>query len=190
MTGFWISLLFVALAEMGDKTQLVALAFASRYRATTVLAAVFVATLAIHLGSVFLGEAAGMALPLFWINLLAGLSFLAFGVWTLRGDTLDDDETGKERRFGPFLTVGITFFLAELGDKTMLTTITIASQQQSFIGVWLGSTLGMVAADGLAIIVGKVMGKNIPERAVKIIAAVVFFAAGTWTLVAAFRGRR
>src|SRR5258706_7966131 len=108
MTGFWISLLFVSLPLMGDKTQLVALAFASRYRATTVLAAVFVATLAIHLGSVFLGEAAGMALPLFWINLLAGLSFLAFGVWTLRGDTLDDDQTRKERRVWAFPPRGLT----------------------------------------------------------------------------------
>ena len=185
MTAFWISLLFVAIAEMGDKTQLVALAFATRYRATTVLGGVFVATLAVHLVSVFLGEMAGMALPLFWINLLAGLSFLAFGAWTLRGDTLDEE--AELKRFGPFLTVAVTFFIAELGDKTMLTTITIASQQQSFIGVWLGSTLGMVVADGLAIIVGKVMGKRIPERAVKIIAAMVFFAAGLWTIAAAIR---
>ena len=187
MTAFWISLLFVAIAEMGDKTQLVALAFATRYRATTVLGGVFVATLAVHLVSVFLGEMAGMALPLFWINLLAGLSFLAFGAWTLRGDTLDEEAELKPKRFGPFLTVAVTFFIAELGDKTMLTTITIASQQQSFIGVWLGSTLGMVVADGLAIIVGKVMGRRIPERAVKIIAAIVFFAAGLWRIAVAIR---
>ena len=183
MTAFWISLVFVAIAEMGDKTQLVALAFATRYRATTVLGGVFVATLAVHLVSVFLGEMADMALPLFWINLLAGLSFLAFGAWTLRGDTLDEEAELKPKRFGPFLTVAVTFFIAELGDKTMLTT----SQQQSFLGVWLGSTLGMVVADGLAIIVGKVMGKRIPERAVKIIAAMVFFAAGLWTIAAAIR---
>ena len=190
MTGFWIALLFVAIAEMGDKTQLVALAFVTRYRATVVLGAVFVATLAIHLGSVFIGEAAGMALPVFWINLIAGVSFIAFGAWTLRGDELDEDAELKPRRFGPFLTVGITFFLAELGDKTMLTTITIASQQKSFVGVWLGSTLGMVLADGLAIVVGKIMGKRIPERTVKIIAAIVFFGAGIWTIVAAFKGGR
>lgn len=181
MTAFWISPVFVAIAEMGDKTQLVALAFATRYRATTVLGGVFVATLAVHLVSVFLGEMAGMALPLFWINLLAGLSFLAFGAWTLRRDTLDEE--AELKRFGPFLTVAVTFFIAELGDKTMLTT----SQQQSFLGVWLGSTLGMAVADGLAIIVGKVMGKRIPERAVKIIAAMVFFAAGLWTIAAAIR---
>jgi putative Ca2+/H+ antiporter (TMEM165/GDT1 family) len=124
---------------------------------------------------------------MFWINLLAGLSFLAFDAWTLRGDTLDEETELKPKRFGPFLTVAVTFFIAELGDKTMLTTITIGSQQQSFIGVWLGSTLGMVVADGLAIIVGKVMGRRIPERAVKIIAAIVFFAAGLWRIAVAIR---
>lgn len=186
LAPFWVALLFVAIAEMGDKTQLVALAFATRFPATIVLAGVFVATLAVHLFSVAIGEAAGLALPVFWINLLAGLSFIAFGIWTLRGDTLADDEL-KPRRFGPFLTVAVTFFIAELGDKTMLTTITIASQQKSFIAVWLGSTVGMVVADGIAIIVGKVMGKNIPERAVKFVSAAVFIIAGIWTSVAAFR---
>jgi putative Ca2+/H+ antiporter (TMEM165/GDT1 family) len=189
MTAFWLSLLFVCIAEMGDKTQLVALAFATRYRPAVVMAGVFIATLVIHLGSVFIGEAAGMALPVFWINLIAGISFILFGAWTLRGDELDEESELKPARFGPFLTVAITFFMAELGDKTMLTTITIASQQNSFVGVWLGSTVGMVLADGLAIIVGTVMGKRIPERTVKIIAAVIFFAAGAWTIASAFRGR-
>lgn len=189
MTAFWISLLFVAIAEMGDKTQLVALAFATRFRPSVVLAGVFVATLAIHLFSVLIGEAAGMALPVFWIDILAGLSFIFFGAWTLRGDELEESEETKPQRFGPFLTVAVTFFLAELGDKTMLTTITIASQQRSFAGVWLGSTFGMVLADGLAIILGTVMGKRMPEKTVKIIAAVVFFAAGIWTIAAAFRLR-
>jgi len=186
MQAFWVSLLFVALAEMGDKTQLVALMFATRYRASVVLAAVFAATLAVHLFSVALGEAAGLALPIFWINLLAGVAFVVFGLWTLRGDTLGEHGE-KPARYGPFLTVAGTFFLAELGDKTMLTTVTIASKEQSFIGVWLGSTLGMVLADGLAIVVGQVLGRRIPERTVKVVAATVFLAAGLWTLIAAFR---
>ncbi len=186
MTAFWIALALVALAEMGDKTQLVALAFATRFPAGVVLAAVFVATLAVHLFSVAIGEAAGLALPVFWINLIAGLAFIIFGLWTLRGDTLDEDEEPKAHRFGPFMTVATTFFLAELGDKTMLATITIASQQKSFVGVWLGSTLGMVVSDGLAIIVGKVLGARIPERTVKVIAAAVFFIAGAWTVYSAF----
>ena len=190
MTAFWISLIYVFAAEMGDKTQLVALAFATRFKASTVIAGVFAATLAVHLFSVFLGEAAGMTLPVFWIKLLAGLAFIGFGLWTIRGDEIDDEEDTKSGRFGPLLTVAITFFLAELGDKTMLMTITVASQYQSFIAVWLGSSLGMVAADGLAIIVGKVMGKNLPETLIKYTAATVFILSGIYTLYEAFAGRQ
>jgi putative Ca2+/H+ antiporter (TMEM165/GDT1 family) len=186
MTAFWISLVLVLIAEMGDKTQLVALAFATRYRASIVLLGVFIATLLVHLLSVFIGEAAGLALPVFWIRLLAGLAFIGFGLWTLRGDELDEDEKLETGRFGPLLTVGTTFFLAELGDKTMLMTITIASQQNSFIGVWLGSTVGMVIADGIAIIVGKVMGKNLPEKVIKYGAAAIFILSGLYTLYEAF----
>ena len=185
MTAFWISLIYVLVAEMGDKTQLVALAFATRYKATTVMAGVFIATLVVHLFSVFLGEAAGMALPLFWIKLLAGLAFIGFGLWTLRGDEIDDEDS-KPARFGPLLTVATTFFLAELGDKTMLMTVTVASQYQSFVAVWLGSSLGMVIADGIAIVVGKVMGRNLPEEVIKYGAAIVFILSGVYTLYEAF----
>ena len=182
MTAFWISLIYVFIAEMGDKTQLVALAFATKFKTWTVLAGVFVATFAVHLISVMLGEAVSLALPIFWIKILAGLSFIFFGLWTLRGDSLDEDEVKEASRFGPFLTVAITFFLAELGDKTMLATITIASEQNQFFAVWIGSTIGMVLADGLAIIVGKIMGKNLPENLIKYVGAAVFLISGFWTL--------
>lgn len=172
---------------MGDKTQLVALAFATRYRASVVLAGVFVATLLIHLFSVMLGEAAGQVLPVFWINVLAGVAFIGFGIWTLRGDELGDEEKLVAGRFGPLLTVATTFFLAELGDKTMLATVTIASQQQSFVGVWIGSTVGMVIADGLAIIVGRIMGKRLPERLIKYGAALIFIASGLFALFKAVK---
>lgn len=172
---------------MGDKTQLVALAFAARYKTSTVLAGVFIATLVVHVFSVILGEAAGRALPVFWINLLAGLAFIGFGIWTLKGDNLGDEEKLSNGRIGPLMTVATTFFLAELGDKTMLATVTIASQQKSFVEVWLGSTLGMVIADGLAIIAGKVLGKRLPERLIKYGAALIFIASGLFTLWEAFK---
>jgi len=190
MTAFWIALVFVLIAEMGDKTQLVALAFATRFPARTVLAGVFVATLLVHLISVTLGEAASFALPVFWIKLLAGLSFIGFGLWTLRGDKLDEGEKLTASRFGPLMTVAISFFLAELGDKTMLATVTIASQQRSFIGVWIGSSLGMVIADGLAIVVGKILGRKLPEKEIKFGAALIFFASGLYTLIEAFMHRQ
>lgn len=187
MTAFWVSLGIVFVAELGDKTQLVAMAFATRYSAKVVLGAVLVATLVVHLFSVFLGEAASSVLPVFWVQVAAGLSFIGFGFWTLRGDELSDEETRKTSRFGPFLTVAVTFFLAELGDKTMLTTISIATQYHSFVGVWLGSSLGMVLADGGAIAVARLLGKRLPERAIKLGAAAIFFASGAFTLFHALR---
>jgi putative Ca2+/H+ antiporter (TMEM165/GDT1 family) len=188
MTAFWLSLFVVFVAEMGDKTQLVALAFATRYKAATVLLGVFLATLVVHLLSVALGEAIGLALPLFWVRLLAGLSFIGFGVWTLRGDELGDEGKLKEGRLGPLLTVVAAFFLAELGDKTMLATVTVASEQRSFVPVWLGSSIGMVVADGLAVVVGKLLGKRLPEKPIKYGAAAVFIISGLYTLWTAVYG--
>jgi putative Ca2+/H+ antiporter (TMEM165/GDT1 family) len=189
VTAFWIAFGLVLIAEMGDKTQLIALAFATRFNTTVVVAGVFGATIVVHLFSVLIGELAGTALPVFWINLISGIAFIGFGVWTLRGDSIDGDEKDKPSRFGPLLTVATSFFLAELGDKTMLATVAIASQQSSFVGVWLGSTLGMVVADGIAIIVGKVMGMRLPERLIKYFAAIIFFASGIVTIVIAIKHR-
>jgi putative Ca2+/H+ antiporter (TMEM165/GDT1 family) len=182
MLAFWQSLFLIALAEMGDKTQLVALAFATRFSARVVLAGVFVATLIVHLLSVAIGEILGLMLPPFWLTLAAGAAFIGFGLWTLRGDTLGEDRPSAVRRFGPFLTVAIAFFLAELGDKTMLATVTLASQFREALPVWIGSTLGMVAADGLAVLVGLVVGKRLPTRAIKYGSAGVFIASGLATL--------
>lgn len=187
MIAFWQSFAFIALAEMGDKTQLVALAFATRFRARVVLAGVFAATLLVHLFSVAIGELLGLVLPTFWLTLAAGLAFIGFGVWTLRGDTLDGEEASSLRRFGPFLTVAIAFFLAELGDKTLLATITLATTEEPW-GTWLGSTAGMVVADAIAIGFGAFLGTRLPERAIKLFAAAMFVAFGV-LLVAEGLGR-
>jgi len=187
MTAFLTSFFVITLAEMGDKTQLVALAFATRFSARVTMAGVLVATLAVHLFSVAIGEMLGMALPTQWIQLAAGIAFIGFALWTLRGDSFDDKEL-KPGRFGPFLTVAIAFFLAELGDKTMLATITLASQQQQFLPVWLGSTAGMVLADGLAVGVGVVAGRRLPARALKLFAATIFLIFGVWAIAAAVIG--
>ena len=188
MLAFLQSLVLIALAEMGDKTQLVALAFATRFSARVVLAGVFVATLVVHLFSVAIGEALGLMLPTFWLTLAAGAAFIGFGLWTLRGDTLHDEQASAVRRFGPFLTVVVAFFLAELGDKTMLATVTLASQLRDAFPVWIGSTLGMVVADGLAVVVGLVIGKRLPTRAIKYGSAAVFIVSGLATLGALMVG--
>ena len=159
-----------------------ALTLATRFRAGVVLAGIFVATLLVHLFSVAIGGFTGTVLSSGWIELLSGLAFVGFGLWTIRGDQLDEDKGAMQSLTSPFLIVTITFFLAELGDKTMLGTVTLAASY-SLVLVWIGSTLGMVLSDGLAIWVGQALGKNLPERAIKIGAAGIFFVFGFYYAV-------
>lgn len=180
--GFVLSLGWVFLAELGDKTQLVALCLASRFAVRTVLSGILVATLAVHLLSVALGGGLGRLIPEDWINLGAGLAFIGFGFWSLRGDSLNDEECSAMQGSSPFWLVTTTFFLAELGDKTMLATVTVATQY-AVVPVWIGSSLGMVVSDGLAIAVGQLLGRRLPERAIKVGAAVMFFAFGAYGVV-------
>jgi len=130
----------------------------------------------------------GFALPTRPISIVAGITFLAFAAWTLRGDRLDDDEATKADRTtrSAILAAAGAFFLAELGDKTMLATITLATTE-GLVGTWLGSTLGMVAADGMAIVVGQQLGRRLPERAVRYGAAASFVVFGVLLIVTGIR---
>ena len=175
-------MLFVFCAEMGDKTQFAALAFSTRYKALTVLGAIFASTLCMHLISALIGAAAGHLFPLFWINLSAGLSFLCFGIWTIRSSDDVDKATTIFKGMAPFLALALTFFLSEIGDRTMLATITIASQQTNWTAVWLGSTLGMLVADALAIMLGKIIGQRLPVSVIRYSAASMFILCGICTL--------
>jgi putative Ca2+/H+ antiporter (TMEM165/GDT1 family) len=160
----------IFVAELGDKSQLMALTFATRFRVWPVLLGIV---------SVGIGFGLGAALPTGWINLVAALAFVAFGFWTLHGDTLTEEERQKADRAvkSVVIAVGSAFFLAELGDKTMLATITLATDHGWF-GTWVGSTLGMVAADALAIVVGRALGKRLPEKVIAYGAATLFFVFG------------
>jgi putative Ca2+/H+ antiporter (TMEM165/GDT1 family) len=177
--AFLLSFGVIFLAELGDKSQLMAMAFAARYRPLTVLVAVTLATLLVHAGSVIVGSVFALALPRDLISIVAGIAFLVFAAWTIRGDELGADDEGRARRSGRWaiLTIGSAFFLAELGDKTMLATITLATTNEP-IGTWLGSTAGMVAADALAIGIGAILGARLPERAIKVFAALAFVVFG------------
>ncbi|MFA6384295.1 MAG: TMEM165/GDT1 family protein [Candidatus Omnitrophota bacterium] len=177
MPAFIASFLFVVLAEMGDKTQLLAMAFASRYKWYKVLTAVFIATVLNHALAAAAGQFLTTVVPLDIISLIAALSFIGFGLWTIRGDKLDGEDK-KESRFGPILTVAIAFFLAEMGDKTQLATISLAVEYRNMFTVLMGTTLGMVVADSVGIIVGIVMRKQIPEKTIKWIAAITFILFG------------
>ncbi|WP_019632654.1 TMEM165/GDT1 family protein [Actinomadura atramentaria] len=183
MSAFLISLVVIFVAELGDKSQLMALTFATRFRTLPVLAGITAATALVHLASVLLGAVLGVAIPQGPVSVIAGVAFLGFAAWTLRGDALDDDESRKvERARGSaVLAVGAAFFLAELGDKTMLATITLAADHggvAGLVGVWAGSTIGMVVADALAIVVGRVLGRRLPERVIRYAAAAGFVVFG------------
>ncbi len=190
MDGFLVALAVsfgvIFVAELGDKSQLMALAFATRYRTVPILIGITVATAVVHLASVAIGHGLGATLPTGWISLVAGLAFIGFGLWTLRGDVLTEEEKRKAAKGGKsaVLAVGVAFFLAELGDKTMLATITLATQYGWF-GTWVGSTVGMVAADALAILVGRLLGRKLPERTIKYGAAALFAISGLWLIIEA-----
>jgi len=173
MAAFIASFLFVVLAEMGDKTQLLAMAFAARYSAAKVLLAVFLATLANHTLAVAAGRFLTTLIPMEIISFIAAFSFIIFGLWTIRGDKLKGEDK-KESRLGPVATVAIAFFLAEMGDKTQLATISLAIKYQNIANVLIGTTLGMVVADAVGIVIGILMRKHIPEKAIKWVSAAVF----------------
>jgi putative Ca2+/H+ antiporter (TMEM165/GDT1 family) len=176
MTAFAASRAFVVLAEMGDKTQLLAMAFATRFRASTVMWGVFAATALNHLLAVVVGSYITKFVPMQHIQLAAAASFILFGLWTIRGDKLEGED--RKYSFSPFWTVAIAFFFAEMGDKTQLATVALAAKFQSVLPVWLGTNAGMLVADAFGIVVGIVLGKRIPERFVKWGSAAVFVAFG------------
>jgi putative Ca2+/H+ antiporter (TMEM165/GDT1 family) len=180
MMAFWTSLAFVVLAEMGDKTQLLAMAFAARIRWQTVMWGVFWATAANHLLAVLVGNYLTHIVPMMYIKVAAAVSFIIFGLWTIRGDTLDDED--KRFNFSPFWTVAIAFFFAEMGDKTQLATVALAADFSTIVPVWVGSTTGMLIADAIGIIVGIVLHKKLPEKQVKWFAAITFILFGLWGL--------
>jgi len=181
MYAFLLSTAVIFVAELGDKSQLMAMTFATRYRTRDVIIGITAATAIVHLASVGIGAWIGdsFAGSQDTISIIAGIAFLAFAAWTLRGDELTEDEADKARlsQGAAILAVGVAFFLAELGDKTMLATITLATQEGWF-GTWLGSTLGMVAADALAIVAGIMLGKHLPEKIIKYGATVAFLVFG------------
>lgn len=175
----------IFVAELGDKSQLMALTFASRFRPWTVFAAISAAASVMMAISVGLGEAFSGVLPTETIRVVAAVAFFGFAVWTLWGGPDDDvSEDAAPSNRSALWTVGGAFLLAELGDKTMLATVALATQYRWF-GVWVGATLGLIAVDGLAIAVGHRIGARLPERAVRYGAATLFAIVGVWLLAEA-----
>jgi Ca2+/H+ antiporter, TMEM165/GDT1 family len=187
------SLGLVFVAELGDKTQLVALGFGARHRVGPVLAGVAIAYAVSNLLSVVVGGLLGVALPVRAIGLVGGLLFLGFAAWTLRepyAEADSDDGTNADGegalaidRRSIVLSVAGAMFVAELGDKTMLATATLAAQGKP-LHTWVGATVGIFLSGMLGVLLGRVFGARLPERVTRLGSGVLFAVFGTVLLVA------
>ena len=183
MHAFLVSTGIVALSEMGDKTQLLALLLATRFREPLpIIAGIFVATIINHLGAGALGGWLTQVLGPNVLRWILGVSFLAMAGWMLIPDKLDETET-RSSHYGAFVTTVITFFLAEMGDKTQIATIALAARYHALVWVVAGTTLGMMIADVPAVWFGEWIMKRVPIRAVHITAAVIFAVLGVLSLM-------
>jgi putative Ca2+/H+ antiporter (TMEM165/GDT1 family) len=179
--------LLVAMSEMGDKTQLLAFSLATRFRRPwVVMAGICTATILNHALASSVGSwVAAQVSPTLMAAVLA-VTFLAFGLWTLRPDTLADQR--QAARFGPFLTTTGLFFLVEMGDKTQLATVALAAKFHSVVQVTIGTTLGMLTTDGLAVFVGERLATTVSMPWLRRIAAGLFFLFGLLSLWTIWRG--
>ena len=177
-----LSLGVVFLAELGDRSQLITMTYALRYRWWVVLPGVAIGAFLAHGGSVTIGHFLGAALPARPMAFASAIAFLIFAVWAWREGAAADEAvpTTHEHRFA-LLSVVSSFSLAEMSDKTTLATVTLASEHD-WAGVWIGSTLGMVLADGLAIAVGALLNQRLPARLLHTLASVLFLMFGLWML--------
>ena len=185
MFAFSTASIMVVLAEMGDKTQLLAMAFAAKYPWKKVMLGILVATILNHFVAIFAGIYLNTFIPKETIEIIASIAFIIFGLWILKDDELGND--AEKSHFNIFGTVAIAFFLAEMGDKTQLATVALSAQIGSdILLILLGTTLGMLVADGLGIILGATLHKYIPDRVIKIFASVIFVLFGVLGLLHAF----
>jgi putative Ca2+/H+ antiporter (TMEM165/GDT1 family) len=181
--AFLISTGVVALAEIGDKTQLLALVLAARFRRPLpVIAGILIATMLNHGVAGFAGTLAGALLAGPWMRWILGLSFLAMAGWALVPDKLDDGMPTAAKRHGAFLTTLIAFFLVEIGDKTQIATVALAAQFEALVPVVIGTTLGMLLANVPVILVGGAAADRLPLKLIRAIAAAIFAVLGVLIL--------
>jgi len=185
MEAFLVSTGIVALAEIGDKTQLLAFVLAAKFRRPLpIIAAIFVATIANHAFAAAIGAWITSLLGPDILRWVLGASFIAMAAWTLIPDKIDDDDLALAK-YGVFLTTLIAFFIAEMGDKTQVATVALAARYDSVIAVVCGTTLGMMLANVPAVYLGDRIAGRIPLKLVHGIAALIFAALGVATLLGA-----
>ena len=174
----------VALAEIGDKTQLLALLLAARFRRPLpIIAGIFVATLLNHALAGALGTWITSVVPPDAMRWALGLSFIAMAAWTLIPDKVDDAPTEAAPRWGVFGTTVVAFFLLEMGDKTQIATVILAAKYDSLVSVVIGTTLGMMLANVPAVLLGEVAARKLPMRLVHSVAAAIFLVIGILVLL-------
>ena len=185
MEAFLVSTAIVTLAEMGDKTQLLSLVLAARFRKPwPIVLGIFVATLANHALAGAVGSWVSTVLGPQVLRWVLGLSFIAMAVWMLIPDKLDDDGDGAAPRFGVFGTTLVAFFLAEMGDKTQVATVMLAAQYSAYFWVVAGTTLGMMLANAPVVWLGDRLVKKVPIRVVHLVSALIFLVLGLLALFA------
>jgi putative Ca2+/H+ antiporter (TMEM165/GDT1 family) len=182
-----VSALVVALAEIGDRTQILAIVLTARFgKPWPVLGGILVATLLNHGLTATVGFFIANLIKGVWLDWVLAVSFFATAIWTLFPDK-EDDEQHQASRFDVFLTTAIAFFIVEIGDKTQIATLSLAARFHDIVRVAAGTTLGMMIANTPAVLLGEAAVKVVPLRYVRWAAAAIFFVLGVWTAVAALR---
>jgi putative Ca2+/H+ antiporter (TMEM165/GDT1 family) len=173
----------VAIAEIGDKTQLLAIVLATRFKKPwAIVGGILVATLANHFLAALVGEQAAAFLDSPWFRYAIAASFIVMAGWTLIPDKLDEDEDPKPARFGAFVTTTMTFFLVEMGDKTQIATMALGARFHEVLPVMAGSTIGMMIANTPAVFLGNALIQRVPLKAVRMFAALLLLANGLWLI--------
>ncbi|MHB8494854.1 MAG: TMEM165/GDT1 family protein [Casimicrobiaceae bacterium] len=184
LSAFLVSLGVVAVGEIGDKTQLLSLLLAARYRRPwPIVAGILTATLFNHTLAGLVGALLRHHLDPQVLRWLVATAFLVVAIWTLKPDRLDDDAATKSH-FNVFVVTAVAFFLAEMGDKTQIATALLAARYDSLVAVVAGTTLGMLVADVPVVLLGNVAAHRIPFRALRIVAAILFASLGVWAFFA------
>jgi putative Ca2+/H+ antiporter (TMEM165/GDT1 family) len=184
MQAFLISTGIVALAEMGDKTQLLALVLAAHFKKPwPIVWGILVATVLNHAMAGALGAWVTTQISPQTLRYILGASFIAMAVWMLVPDKLDDQADSKKPRFGVFGTTVVLFFLAEMGDKTQIATVMLAARFDAYIPVVVGTTLGMMLANAPVVWLGERMTRLVPLRVVHLVSAAIFLGLGLWALL-------
>lgn len=181
--AFLTSTALVAFAEIGDKTMLLAIILATRFRKPLpIIAGIFAATILNHALAALVGQQVAGLLESLWFRYAIAIGFLAMAAWTLVPDTMDEDEGNVKQRGGVFLTTCVAFFLVEMGDKTQIATIALGARFDNVVWVALGTTLGMMIANIPAVYLGEALVKRVSMNAVRIVAATMFLLLGLWQL--------